>query len=77
MYALNWTRLSCDRFVVNQMRRWLFVLAYNLGNVMRRAVLPKVAKDWSLRSLQLRWRCPKTCLPPSLERIARLCPAPG
>ena len=27
-YALNWTRLSCHRFVANQVRLWLFVLAY-------------------------------------------------
>ena len=33
-YALNWTRLSCHRFVANQVRLWLFVLAYNLGNFM-------------------------------------------
>ena len=30
-YALNWTRLSCQRFVPNQVRLALFVLAYNLG----------------------------------------------
>ncbi len=30
-YALNWTRLPCHRFVANQVRLWLFVLAYNLG----------------------------------------------
>ena len=35
-YALNWTRLSCHKFVANQVRLWLFVLAYNLGNFMRR-----------------------------------------
>ncbi len=35
-YALNWTRLSCHKFVANQARLWLFVLAYNLGNFMRR-----------------------------------------
>ena len=39
-YALNWTRLSCHRFVANQVRLWLFVLAYNLGNFMRRLTLP-------------------------------------
>ena len=33
-YALNWTRLSCERFVSNQVRLWLFVLAYNLGNFL-------------------------------------------
>ena len=24
-YALNWTRLSCHRFVANQVRLWLFI----------------------------------------------------
>ena len=38
-YALNWTRLSCHKFVANQVRLWLFVLTYNLGNFMRRLVL--------------------------------------
>jgi len=50
-YALNWTRLSCKRFVSNQVRLWLFVLAYNLGNFLRRLVLPREIKHWSLRSL--------------------------
>jgi hypothetical protein len=50
-YALNWTRLSCKRFVSNQVRLWLFVLAYNLGNFLRRLVLPRKIKYWSLRSL--------------------------
>ena len=50
-YALNWTRLSCKRFVSNQVRLGLFVLAYNLGNFLRRLVLPKKIKHWSLRSL--------------------------
>jgi Transposase DDE domain group 1 len=31
-YALNWTKLSCHKFVANQVRLWLFILAYNLGN---------------------------------------------
>ena len=47
-YALNWTRLSCHRFVANQVRLWLFVLAYNLGNFMRRLTLPESVKHWSL-----------------------------
>jgi hypothetical protein len=47
-YALNWTRLSCHRLVANRVRLQLFVLAYNLGNFLRRLV-----KDWSLRSLQV------------------------
>ena len=35
-YALNWTRLSCHRSAANQVRLQLFVLAYNLGNFLRR-----------------------------------------
>ena len=50
-YALNWTRLSCKRFVSNQVRLWLLVLEYNLGNFLRRLVIPKKIKHWSLRSL--------------------------
>jgi len=53
-YALNWTRLSCHRFDANQVRLQLFVLAYNLGNFLRRLCLPKEVKDWSLRSLQVK-----------------------
>ena len=53
-YALNWTRLSCHRLVANQMRLRLFVLAYNLGNFLRRLGLPKAIKDWSLRSIQVK-----------------------
>jgi Transposase DDE domain group 1 len=53
-YALNWTRLSCHKFVANQVRLGLFVLAYNLGNFMRRLALPEGMKYWSLSSLQTR-----------------------
>ena len=53
-YALNWTRLSCHKFVANQVRLRLFVLAYNLGNFMRRLALPEAMKHWSLTSLQTR-----------------------
>ncbi len=53
-YALNWTRLSCHKFVANQVRLWSFVLAYNLGNFMRRLALPEAVKHWSLTSLQTR-----------------------
>jgi hypothetical protein len=49
--ALNWTRLSCRRFVANQVRLALFVLAYNLGNFLRRLALPGPIRRWSLRSL--------------------------
>lgn len=50
-YALNWTRLSCKRFASNEARLGLFVLAYNLGNFLRRLTLPGKVKHWSLRSL--------------------------
>jgi hypothetical protein len=50
-YALNWTRLSCKHFLSNQVRLGLFVLTYNLGNFLRRLVLPGKVKHWSLRTL--------------------------
>ena len=53
-YALNWTRLSCHRFVANRVRLSVFVLAYNLGNFLRRLCLPKTVKHWSLRSVQVK-----------------------
>ena len=52
--ALSWTRLSCMRFICNQVRLALFVLAYNLGNFIRRLALPKQVAHWSLRSVQLK-----------------------
>ena len=53
-YALNWTRLSCHKFVANEVRLWLFILAYNLGNFFRRLALPEAIKSWSLTSIQTR-----------------------
>ena len=53
-YALNWTRLSCHKFVANQVRLGLFILAYNLGNFFRRLALPEAIKRWSLTSIQRR-----------------------
>ena len=50
-YALNWTRLSCHRFVANQVRLALFILADNRGNLLRRLCRPRAVKHWSLRSL--------------------------
>jgi hypothetical protein len=49
-YTLNWTWLSCNRLVSNQVRLWLFVLAYYLGNFLKRLLLPKKIKHWSLHS---------------------------
>ena len=43
-YALNWTRLSCHRFVANQVRLWLFVLAYNLGILHEKADFARVSE---------------------------------
>ena len=40
MQATHWTRLSCHRFRANEVRLQLAVLAYNLGNLWRRLVLP-------------------------------------
>jgi len=51
-YALNWTKISCHDFIDNQVRLQLFVLTYNLGNILRRLALPKKIREWSLRTLQ-------------------------
>jgi DDE family transposase len=32
----HWTRLSCHRFRANEVRLLLSVIAYNLGNLLRR-----------------------------------------
>ena len=53
-YALSWTRLSCCRFISNQVRLSLFILAYNLGNFLRRFALPGEISQWSLKSVQLK-----------------------
>ena len=52
--ALTWTRLSCSRFSSNRVRLALFVLAYNLGNFLRRFALPSEVSPWSLSSIQLK-----------------------
>ena len=50
--AVKWTRLSCHDFVENQVRLQLFVLAYNLGNFLRQAVLPPAVRHWTLTTLR-------------------------
>jgi hypothetical protein len=50
--AVNWTRLSCHDFVDNQVRLQLFVLAYNLGNFLRRLALPPAVAQWTLTTLR-------------------------
>jgi hypothetical protein len=52
--ATHWTRLSRHRFRANEVRLQLSLLAYNLGNLWRRLVLPKRIDNWSLTSLQQR-----------------------
>jgi hypothetical protein len=46
--AVKMTRLSCHRFRSNEVRLWLSVMAYNLGNLWRRLVLPRRIDNWSL-----------------------------
>ena len=50
--AVKMTRLSCHRFRSNEVRLWLGLIAYNLGNLWRRLVLPN--RTW--RRLKQRYR---------------------
>ena len=52
--TIHWTRLSCHRFRGNEVLLLLGVIAYNLGNLLRRLVLPLAIQNWSLTSLQQR-----------------------
>ena len=52
--AVKMTRLSCHRFRSNEVRLWLSLIAYTLGNLWRRLVLPRKIQNWSLTSLQQR-----------------------
>jgi len=45
--ATHWTRLSCHRFRANEVRLLLGVIAYNLGNLLRRLALPLTIGSWS------------------------------
>jgi hypothetical protein len=46
--AVKMTRLSCHRFRAKEVRLWLSLIAYNLGNLWRRLVLPARIDSWSL-----------------------------
>jgi len=48
------TRLSCHRFRAKEVRLWLSLIAYNLGNLWRRLALPTRIDSWTLASLQQR-----------------------
>ena len=52
--GVKMTRLSCHRFHSNEVRLWLSLIAYNLGNLWRRLALPQGISTWSLTSLQQR-----------------------
>ena len=52
--AINWTRLSCNGMVQNEVRLQLHALAYNLGVFLQGTDLPEQIADWSLTSLQTR-----------------------
>jgi len=43
--ATHWTRLSCHRFRANEVRLLLGVIAYNLGNLLRRLALPQAIPE--------------------------------
>jgi hypothetical protein len=43
-----------SKSISNEVRLWLSAIAYNLGNLRRRLVLPKRVGHWSLTSLQQR-----------------------
>ena len=48
------TRLSCHCFRSKEVRLWLSVIAYNLGNLRRQLVLPQRIGNWSLTGLPQR-----------------------
>lgn len=52
--AVKMTRLSCHRLRSNEVQLWLSLIAYNLGSLWRRLVLPKKIGNLSLTSLQQR-----------------------
>jgi len=52
--AVKMTRLSGNRFRSNVVRLLLSLIAYNLGNLWRRLVLPSGIENWWLTSLQQR-----------------------
>jgi hypothetical protein len=52
--ATHWTWLSCHRFRANEVRLLLGIIAQNLGNPLRRFVLPRAIQSCSLTSLQQR-----------------------
>ena len=56
--AVKMTRLSCHRFRANEVRLWLSLIAYNLGNLWRRLALPVAISNWSLTVCSSGWSRP-------------------
>ena len=52
--AVKRTPLRCHRLRSDEVRLWLTIFAYNLGNLWRRLVLPQRIEKWSLSSWQQR-----------------------
>jgi len=52
--AVKMTRLSCHKFRSNEVQVWLSIIAYNLGDLWRRLVLPQRIGNWFLTNLQQR-----------------------
>jgi hypothetical protein len=50
--AINWTRLSCQKFRANEVRLQFHALAYNLANFLRTLALPQKLAHWSLTMLR-------------------------
>ena len=46
------TRLSCHRFQSIEVRLWLSVIAFKLGKLRRREVLPRKSDNWLPPCLQ-------------------------
>jgi Transposase DDE domain group 1 len=52
--ATHWTRLLCYRFRANEVQFLLDLIAYSLGNLLRRLGLPVTVQNCSLTSAQQR-----------------------
>jgi hypothetical protein len=51
MQVVKMTRLSCQRFRATEVRLWLSLIAYHLGSLWRRLLLPQRIEKWSLTKL--------------------------
>ncbi len=55
----------------NEVRLWLTIIAYNLGNLWRRLALPQRIGNWSLTSLQQRFWLVEIPTPNALPKQRR------